>query len=134
MYQLNYSVFGKASEPFAMVSWETLVVTVNNSAPNGKLTLGMVKDNMFNEKARQKDMESISSQALVTENRGRIMNGDQNSRGRSKSKKRSKSREDEKCKSISDDNNTVVVGSDEGIESLVCTPSDYNHVGDPLSE
>ncbi|KAK6927189.1 hypothetical protein RJ641_008908 [Dillenia turbinata] len=50
----------------------------------------MVKDSMFNKEARQRDMESGSSQALVAGNRG--------------------------------------------IESLLCTPGDCNHVRDPLSE
>ncbi|KAK6917929.1 Zinc finger, CCHC-type [Dillenia turbinata] len=139
-------------------SWKTLVVTVSNSASNGKLTLGMVKDSMFNEEARWKDMESGSSKALITENKDRNKNRDQDSRGRSKSNKRSKSKEvvkcyyckkighikrncrllkekkDEKGKTVSDDNNTEVVGSDKEIESLVCTPIDCNNVGDPLFE
>ncbi|KAK6913428.1 hypothetical protein RJ641_023029 [Dillenia turbinata] len=113
---------------------------------------------MFNEEARRRDMESGSSQALVAKNRGRTKNIDQNSRGCNKSKKRSKSKEavkcsyykktghikrnyrllkeknDEKGKSVSDDSNAAVVGSDEGIESLVYTPNDCNHVGEPLSK
>jgi hypothetical protein len=35
-------------------SWETLVVSLSNSAPNGVMTMGMVKDSMFNEEARRK--------------------------------------------------------------------------------
>jgi hypothetical protein len=48
-------------------SWETLVVSLSNSAPNGVMTIGMVKDSMFNEKARRKE-QGISShtEALVT--------------------------------------------------------------------
>ncbi|KAK6947581.1 hypothetical protein RJ641_001054 [Dillenia turbinata] len=139
-------------------NWKTLVVIVSNSAPNGKLTLGMVKDNMFNKKTRRKDMESGSSQALVVENKGKTKNRYQDSRGRTKSKKRSKSKEvvkyyyckktghikrncqllkeknDEKGKSVSNNSNATVVGSNEGIKSLVCTPRNCNHVGDPLSE
>jgi hypothetical protein len=30
-------------------SWETLVVSLSNSAPSGVITMSMVKDNMFNE-------------------------------------------------------------------------------------
>ncbi|KAK2973569.1 hypothetical protein RJ640_030694 [Escallonia rubra] len=45
-------------------SWATLVVSLSNSAPNGKLNLSMVKDCMLNEEERRRD-------ALVTENRGR---------------------------------------------------------------
>ena len=36
-------------------SWETLVVTISNSAPDGKVTIDMVKDSMFNEEARRKE-------------------------------------------------------------------------------
>jgi len=34
--------------------WETLVVSLSNSAPDGKLTMSMVKDVVFNEEARRK--------------------------------------------------------------------------------
>jgi hypothetical protein len=37
-------------------SWETLVVSLSNSAPNGVLQLAMVKDSLFNEETRRKDM------------------------------------------------------------------------------
>ena len=37
-------------------NWETLVVLLSNSAPNGVLQLAMVKDSLFNEKKRRKDM------------------------------------------------------------------------------
>ena len=37
-------------------SWETLVVSVSNSARSGTLTLDMVKDNKFNEEFRRKDI------------------------------------------------------------------------------
>jgi hypothetical protein len=36
-------------------SWNTLVVSVSNSAPDGKLTLEMVKNRMLNEEARKKE-------------------------------------------------------------------------------
>ena len=51
-------------------SWETLVVSLSNSAPNGKLTTSMVKDALFNEEARRREMGSTDqseSQALVSE-------------------------------------------------------------------
>ena len=56
-------------------SWDTLVISLSNSAPNGKLTMDMVKDSLFNEEARRKE-QGISSEteALVTENRGRGKN------------------------------------------------------------
>mgnify|MGYP003740606461 FL=1 len=85
-------------------SWETLVVSLSNSTPNGKLTLGTVKDSMFNEEARRKDSGANQTQALVTENRGRNQNrgSDKNFRGRSKSRNsrdrgRSKSRGGFRC-------------------------------------
>ena len=50
-------------------SWETLVVTLGSTEPQGKhLTLEQVKSSLLNEEARRKDGESISdSKALVTE-------------------------------------------------------------------
>jgi len=35
-------------------SWETLVVSLRNFTPNGKITLKKVKDNILNEKKRRK--------------------------------------------------------------------------------
>jgi hypothetical protein len=53
-------------------SWETLVVSLSNLAPNGVITMGMVKDNMLNEEARRKEQGiSSHSKALVIERRGR---------------------------------------------------------------
>ena len=37
-------------------SWETLVVSLSTSAPEGKLTMSMVTDTMYNEETRRKDM------------------------------------------------------------------------------
>ncbi|GFS33425.1 hypothetical protein Acr_00g0028380 [Actinidia rufa] len=51
-------------------SWETLVVSLSNSAPNGKLTTSMVMDALFNKEARRREMGSTNqseSQALVSE-------------------------------------------------------------------
>ena len=36
-------------------SWETLVVRVTNSTPNGILTMEIVKDSLLNEEARRKE-------------------------------------------------------------------------------
>ncbi|CAL5322839.1 unnamed protein product [Camellia sinensis] len=74
-------------------SWETLVVSLSNSAPEGKLTMGMVTDALFNEEARKKEMEGEQSHALVTESRGRDRERGRG-RGRSKSRGRSQSRQD----------------------------------------
>ncbi|GFY86597.1 hypothetical protein Acr_05g0002360 [Actinidia rufa] len=51
-------------------SWETLVVSLSNSAPNGKLTTSMVMDALFNEEAQTREMGSTDqseSQVLVLE-------------------------------------------------------------------
>jgi hypothetical protein len=80
-------------------SWETLVVSLSNSAPNGVMTVGMVKDSMFNEETRRKE-HGISShtEALITEKRGgsksRKPRGDDN---RDKSRGKSKTRKEIKC-------------------------------------
>ena len=37
-------------------SWETLVVSLSNSALNGVLQLAMVKDSLLNEETRRKDI------------------------------------------------------------------------------
>ena len=48
-------------------SWETLVVLMNNSVPNRKLTLDMVIDKLRNEESRRENVEVVSyeSNALV---------------------------------------------------------------------
>ena len=48
-------------------SWETLVVTVNNSTPNRTVTIENVKDSLFNEKARRKEKNESSFGVLVHE-------------------------------------------------------------------
>ncbi|KAG8370027.1 hypothetical protein BUALT_Bualt14G0075000 [Buddleja alternifolia] len=53
-------------------SWDTLVVSVSNSAPNGDLTLQVVKDCLLNEKFRRKEQTfSTEQNALVTEKSNR---------------------------------------------------------------
>ena len=52
-------------------SWETLVVTVSNSTPNGILTMKSVKDNLLNKKARRKERDESSSRVLVHEKQER---------------------------------------------------------------
>ena len=80
-------------------SWETLVVSVNNSAPNEKLTLDIVIDRLQNEESMRNSVETVPSEsdALVSEKqkrRGRsqsINSRQQNNdkpRGRSKSQRR----------------------------------------------
>ncbi|GFS33530.1 early nodulin-like protein 5 [Actinidia rufa] len=45
-------------------SWETLVVSLINSAPNGKLTMSMVMDALFNEEARRREMGSTDQNQI----------------------------------------------------------------------
>ncbi|KAL5141793.1 Retrovirus-related Pol polyprotein from transposon TNT 1-94 [Glycine soja] len=53
-------------------SWDTLVVTLSNSAPEGKLTMDTVSDSPLGEEARRMERgESIHPEANVIENRGR---------------------------------------------------------------
>ena len=47
-------------------SWDTLVISLSNSAPNGKLTMDTVKDSLFNEEARRKAQDHL---ILVSESR-----------------------------------------------------------------
>ncbi|CAL5393971.1 unnamed protein product [Camellia sinensis] len=74
-------------------SWETLVVSLSNSAPEGKLTMSMVTDALFSEEARKKEMGGDQSHALVTENKSRGRG-----RGRSKSRGRSRGRSQDRGK------------------------------------
>ena len=76
-------------------SWETLVESLSNSAPNGVLQLAMVKDSLFNEKTRRKDVGKDNAQALDTENRGRSKT--RNSKGRGNSRSQSESKGKFKC-------------------------------------
>jgi hypothetical protein len=59
-------------------------VSISNFAPNGVLQLAMVKDSLFNEETRRKDMGKDDAHALVTENRGRSRG--RNSKGCDKSR------------------------------------------------
>ena len=82
-------------------SWETLVVTVSNSAPNGILTMEIVRDSLLNEEARRKEKGESSFGELVTKKQGKWEK--QERRGRSQSRNphgsrgRSKSRKNIKC-------------------------------------
>ena len=76
-------------------SWETLVVSLSNSTWNGVLQLAMVKDSLFNEETRRKDMGKDNAQALVTENRGKSKG--RNSKGRGKSRSQSQIKGKVKC-------------------------------------
>ena len=80
-------------------NWETLGVSLINSALNGVITITMVKDSMFNEKARRKKLGiSSNTEALVTERRRKSKSrkpySDYN---RDKSRGKSKSQKEIKC-------------------------------------
>ena len=66
-------------------SWETLVVSFSNFAPNGVLQLAMVKDSLLNEETRRKDMGKDIAHAFVTENKGRSKSRNSKRRGKSRS-------------------------------------------------
>ena len=61
-------------------SWETLVVTVSNSAPDGVVTMGQVTSSLLNEETRRKSAGSSHSEAFVVRGRSKT-------RGRSKDRK-----------------------------------------------
>ena len=69
-------------------SWDTLVVTLSNSAPEGKLIMDTVADSLLNEEAKRK--ERGFSEANFVDNRGRNENRGRN-KGHDKSRGRSKS-------------------------------------------
>ena len=56
-------------------SWDTLAVTLSNSALGGKLTMEIGTDSLLNEEARRKERGiSMQSEANVVVNRGRYEN------------------------------------------------------------
>ena len=75
-------------------SWNTLVVSLGNSAPKGKVTLAIVRNSLFNEEIRRKNFVSNDTNVLVKENMDRSKSRGpfrhNKSRGRSKSKGRIK--------------------------------------------
>ncbi|KAI5385208.1 hypothetical protein KIW84_071984 [Lathyrus oleraceus] len=72
-------------------NWDTLVVSLSNLAPQGVLTLDIVKDSMFNEESRRKEQGMPSeSEALVIEYRGRSIHKKFNNRDKSRGKSRDK--------------------------------------------
>uniref|UniRef100_A0A2N9GZE0 Integrase catalytic domain-containing protein n=1 Tax=Fagus sylvatica TaxID=28930 RepID=A0A2N9GZE0_FAGSY len=138
-------------------SWETLVMSLSNFAPNGVLQLAMVKDSLFNEETRRKDMGKDDAQALVTENKGRSKG--RNSKGRGKSRSQSQTKGKVKCfycdkeghikrnckawknkqkeetnKKKVDDHNTATVSLDEDVVVLSIGKDECCHVVDPYDE
>ena len=79
-------------------SWDTLVVSLSNSAPQGKLTMAMVEDSMLNEEARRKEQGiSFESEALVTERRGRSKSRRPQNREKSRDKSKGKFKSKIEC-------------------------------------
>ena len=72
-------------------SWETLVITLSNSAPGGKVTMEMVTDALINEEARRKEAGTDHSYALVSENRSKY-EGRTRARGRIRGRGQSRGR------------------------------------------
>ncbi|KAF7149741.1 hypothetical protein RHSIM_Rhsim02G0038500 [Rhododendron simsii] len=52
-------------------NWETLVVTVSNSAPDGVVSVSQVTSSLLNEEIRRKSTGSSHSEAFVAKPRGR---------------------------------------------------------------
>lgn len=73
-------------------SWDTLVVTLSNSSPEGTLTFEMVKNSMLNEEARriERGMHNFESDALIVDKRGRSKNKYSNNRDKLRDKSRDK--------------------------------------------
>ena len=69
---------------------EMLVVSFNNSAPNGMLQLAMVKDSLFNGETKKKDMGKDNAYALAMENRGRSRSRNSKRHGKFRSHPKSK--------------------------------------------
>ena len=78
-------------------TWETLKVTLCNSAPNGVVTWNLVKTKVLKEEVRritEKGSSSSHSEVLVTKSRGRSMSrGPRKGAAENRSKSRDKSSE-----------------------------------------
>lgn len=137
-------------------SWETLVVTISNSAPDGVLSLDVIKESMFNEEIRRREMGVDNSQALVVENRGRSKSRGPRTRGNSHNRSKSRDgketrtcfyckkpghikkncfrfkREQRKNNSQKDEEDkntaaTISKGDDDAV-TLICATSECHHV------
>ena len=73
-------------------SWETLVVTVSNSAPEGVVSMSQVTSSLLNEETRRKSVGSSHSEALVVNKQGRGRSVTPHSRDHSRGHSRGKSR------------------------------------------
>ncbi|KAA8550265.1 hypothetical protein F0562_001949 [Nyssa sinensis] len=105
-------------------SWETLVVSVSNSAPDGKLSMGQVSSSLFNEETRRKLVGTDNAQALVSENRGRSKNRGQKGRGKSKGRSQSRGKSTERGKCYHCEEECLHVGNE--TEWVVDTGASYH--------
>ena len=136
------------------------MVAINNSVPEGKITMSMVKESLLNEETRRSESGfETQSEVLVTERRGRSRTrhdkGDDNhdkSKGRSRSRnggikcyychkpghikrncrklKRSKSRERSEDKEEDKDKDTAAVVLDEELAIVTCDEECVNTISD----
>nr|KYP31853.1 Retrovirus-related Pol polyprotein from transposon TNT 1-94 [Cajanus cajan] len=74
-------------------SWDTLIITLSNSAPEGKLSLDSVTDSLLNEESRRRE-RGLNNQfeANVIDNRGRSKNREKGGRGKSQGRSKSRTR------------------------------------------
>lgn len=75
--------------------WETLVVSLSNSVLNGVPGLILVKDNLFNEEIKRKDLDKNDVKALIIDNRE--MGKSKDPKGRDNFRSQSKVRQNVKC-------------------------------------
>ena len=76
-------------------SWETFVVTISNSIPNGALSMKLMKGNLFNKQTKRKTYDIRNAQTIIIKSRRRNKNRRQKSHD--KVEERSQSRNKIKC-------------------------------------
>lgn len=74
-------------------SWDTLVVTLSNSALDGKLVMDSVTDSLLSEESRRRERGFNNQfEANIVDNRGRSKNRERGGRGRSQARSKSRTR------------------------------------------
>ena len=128
------------------------MVSLGNSTLKRKVTLAMVRNNIFNEEIRRKDFLGNDTYAFLTENKGRIKN--RGSFEHNKTRGRSKSRGKIKCyhygkighmkrnykilkqggdksqKQEDDKNTTATTSTSDNEVTLLCNQEDCRHVAE----
>ena len=135
-------------------SWDTLVVSLSNSAPEGKVSLSMVRNSIFNEEIRRRDVARNETHALVTERRSRSKSkGPRGHRDQSKSRERRscyncgkpghlkkncrflKKESKDKNQNQENDRNTAATTSTSDDEiTLLCDQGECCHIAEPDEE